>query len=71
MTKENAPEQKSQPGPPRPERAGLKTLALFAFPAVLAAIGAYFALTRPAPNAAQRQAAHAAPVPSKENGKAP
>lgn len=64
MTKENAPEQKSEPAQPRPEGAGLKTLALFAFPAALAVIGAYFALTRPAPNAAQRQAAHAAPLES-------
>jgi hypothetical protein len=34
---------------------------LFVFPAILAAVGAYFALTRAPPNAAQRAAMHAAP----------
>lgn len=62
MTEEHAPEQKSAPDAAKPQREGFtaKTLALFALPALLAAIGAYFALTRPAPNAAQREAARPA-----------
>jgi hypothetical protein len=66
----------------KPTSNGAPPWLLFAVPAVLAAIGVYFALTRPAPNEAQARARAqagiaapgakaAAPTPPKENGKAP
>jgi len=49
------------PAPP-PAKRPTPTWLLFVFPALLAVIGGYFALTRPAPNAAQRAAQHAGPL---------
>ncbi|MES1203867.1 MAG: hypothetical protein ABUS57_20715 [Pseudomonadota bacterium] len=66
----------------KPASNGAPPWILFAVPAILAAIGVYFALTRPAPNEAQARiraqagiaapgAKAPAPAQPKQNGKAP